>query len=217
MTFEEWWESPERRAPCESTQMDGGVARKSAAIVVIFVALGMARGFPPDEPRLSYAPGGIIKLELRRHLPGRMRLCGENEKFKFCSPWIGPKSHTVDITLDIPSNTPDGDYKLMYEDEKGSVDLKHAFTVENGQAETDNGTVKILAARAWNAALNASLELLLRCCCSHPRSEHEDEGKCTHAGCDCVNLCDCWITVSEMKEYEQPGYIAQRFVPLRAK
>jgi hypothetical protein len=77
--------------------------------------------------------------------------------------------------------------------------------------------VKILAARAWNAALNASLELLLRCCCTHPRSEHEDAGKCTHAGCDCVNLCNCWITVSEMKEYEQPGYIAQRFVPLRAK
>jgi hypothetical protein len=71
---------------------------------------------------------------------------------------------------------------------------------------------------SWNAALNAAQEMMLRCCCGHPRSEHiNEECKCTHENCTCIQLCDCWVIVSELREEEQPGTLAAHFAPLLAK
>jgi hypothetical protein len=87
-------------------------------------------GLAFDAPHLSYSPGDKMRLELGDKLPKKFRLCAEGEKFRFCSPWIVPKTRTVDVDLAIPLDTPNAEYNLMYEDGKQEINLRHHFTVE---------------------------------------------------------------------------------------
>jgi len=78
--------------------------------------------------------------------------------------------------------------------------------------------LKPVLANVWNAALFCVEEMMLRCCCGHPRSQHANEtGSCTHENCTCVNLCDCWVIMSESAESEHPGILKKHFEPLVAK
>jgi hypothetical protein len=53
----------------------------------------------------------------------------------------------------------------------------------------------------WNAALGATKQRLLTCCCGHQMIEqHIEFGRCTEPGCDCMNACDCWQIVLEHAE-----------------
>jgi len=83
-------------------------------------------------PHLSYGPNDTVRLELGdvKNLPKEIRLCAVGVKYDFCSPWIHPKSRTVEIDMKIPIDTPDGDYSLFYEDHKRKVDLHNHFVVE---------------------------------------------------------------------------------------
>ena len=73
-------------------------------------------------------------------------------------------------------------------------------------------------AECWNAALEATQEMLLTCCCGHMRAEHNNElFACQHENCTCIQLCDCWIIVSESKEVDHPGILKKHFDPLYAK
>jgi hypothetical protein len=94
---------------------------------LMMIGVALSRTF--DEPHLFYSPSGKLRLELTQVLPKKFQLCAKGKKFQFCSPWVTPKSRTVEVDLEIPLDTPNGEYHVFYEDGKHEVDLKHQFNV----------------------------------------------------------------------------------------
>ena len=77
--------------------------------------------------------------------------------------------------------------------------------------------IKKRYARCWNGALGAATERMLICCCGHSRGEHNSElGACQHENCTCIQVCDCWVIVTEAREEEHPRILEEAFQKLKA-
>jgi hypothetical protein len=100
--------------------------KRSLFCLLLFVSMACA-----DEPHLFYRPDGTMRLRLTPVVPKEFRLCAVGNKFTFCSEWRHPKSREVEVDIAIPRDTPNGEYKLFYEDRKHRrVDLRDHFQVE---------------------------------------------------------------------------------------
>jgi hypothetical protein len=97
--------------------------------LILLIAMMALADIPKDVPHLAYSPNGAIQLVLPRKLPPRFRICAQGEKFRWCTDWVKPKTREAEIETTVPKDTPDGEYHLIYEDDKGTVDLKNHFTV----------------------------------------------------------------------------------------
>jgi hypothetical protein len=74
-----------------------------------------------------------------------------------------------------------------------------------------------IASACWNAAIDATAERIVRCCCTHKMvEEHDDFGKCKVPGCDCMNTCSCWTVVFDSEEYLIPRRIRSYFDEVKA-
>ena len=91
--------------------------------------------------------------------------------------------------------------------------IKHEATISEAQY------MSCLAAfqACWNGALGAATERMLICCCGHSRGEHNSElGACQHENCTCIQVCDCWVIVTEAREEEHPRILEEAFQKLKA-